>query len=90
MDMAASRWMKYDTSNTPSIVQALQPQPGEWCLWTMEIDGVRNYFSGRVFESGHRWWIGWDGFGTYPINDTLYFARVNPIPHSSATITSPL
>lgn len=70
---AATSWLKY-TANKESI---FDPQVGEWCLWSMIHDGDRNYFSGKLFNSGGLLMLDWDGFRPVYPNDTLYYARVN-------------
>ena len=72
---AASVWLKFDINNT-----WLSPQIGEWCLWSMIIDGERNYFSGSLFKfSDESIRLYWDGYKTLKPDDTVYFARVNKI-----------
>lgn len=70
---AATQWCKYD----PAFI--CSPCLGKWCLWTMEINGERNYFGGVLFKSDGKLLIGFDGFGNFEPNDTLYFARVLPL-----------
>jgi len=69
----AAPWLEYN-GNKDSI---LDPQIGEWCLWSMIHNGKRNYFTGSLFMSGHLLMLGWDGFRPVYPNDTLYYARVN-------------
>ncbi len=48
-------------------------------LWSMKINGKRNCFAGCLFESAGTIFLGWDGFGNFPIDGTAYFARVIPL-----------
>lgn len=71
---AATQWFRYDPSSIFS------PQIGEWCLFTMEIDGKRNYFSGKIIETASgAIRIRWDYGASYEINDTLHWARIRKL-----------
>ena len=52
---AATDWLKYDR------LSGLGPQEYEWCLWSMEINDKRNYFTGYIYDKK----IHWDGRGEY-------------------------
>lgn len=73
MNNAATQWQKWSEGTL------LGPGLGEWCLWSMVIKGERNHFSGCLFKSGERLLLGWDGFGNFEPDDTVYFARVLPV-----------
>lgn len=67
---AATEWIKY---NPTSI---FSPPAGEWCLWSMVIEGERNTFSGRLLESEGRLLLHWDGHRSFSLNDSLLYAHV--------------
>lgn len=70
---AATVWLKYNPTDI------LAPVLNEWCLWSMIENGDRNYFSGKLFNSGDLLMLDWDGFRPVYPNDTLYYARINKI-----------
>lgn len=73
METAATRWLKYDPNSLGS------PKPYNWCLWTLVIDGERNYFAGSIIEQGGKQFINWAGFTSFDIDSTLYYAHVIPL-----------
>ncbi len=70
---AAGQWIKYDPESSRHIPL------GEWCLLSMEIDGKRHCFSGVMLESSTgETTVRQERFGSFPVNDTLYYARISP------------
>lgn len=70
-DTAATHWIKYDPKST------VGPEIGEWCLWSMEIKGERNQFSGCLITIGKQAYLHWDGNRSFNLNDSVFYARVN-------------
>ena len=68
---AATQWFKW----SPDSV--IGPDIGEWCLWTMVINGRRNYFSGSLFNLDDKVYLSWNGGMSVKPDDTTYWARVN-------------
>lgn len=67
---AATKWIKYDKDSIGS------PKPYEWCLWSLVINGSRNYFGSMLIEQYGERFVQWDGLAAFDIDDSLYFARV--------------
>lgn len=70
--LATTRWFKYQPEDL------FAPGLGEGCLWTIEINGKRNYFYGylAIFSSEGPICLVWQGGGRYELNNTLYWARI--------------
>lgn len=71
---AATRWIKYDAL----IGRLFGPNIGEVCLWSIKIEGKRNYFAGHLYQSDNdQTRLAWIGGPTLILDDTVYFARIN-------------
>lgn len=70
---AATVWQKYDP------LSIVAPELEEWCLWSMTIQGHRDYFAGRLTSGKMRIVLHLDGFQTIDVDDSLYYARINHI-----------
>ena len=77
LNFAAGTWQKFD----PNPVHIGNIREGEWCLWSMIIDGQRNYFSGSWFtDRTGRPCVQWQGSGAFWADDgSVYWARVNHV-----------
>ena len=73
---AATQWFKF---NPDPKMRMFQPDKFEWCLWTMEINGQVNYFSGHWFEMDGEIRIQWQGYADFPLNETAQWARVKKL-----------
>ncbi len=68
---ATTHWIKYDPTSPSG------PNIREWCLWSMEIRGERNYFSGHLVVIGNQTYLYWEGNKTFNLDDSVYYARIN-------------
>lgn len=75
---AMSKWFRF----APDQYMLGSPPCGEWCLWSMMIDGKRSYYSGTMLESDGEFFVRLEGINkTYNVTmlDRLYWARVRQV-----------
>lgn len=81
VESAASSWLPLKIGDP-----FLSPRYDEWCLWSFEIGGEKNIFSGNLFETNGLLAISIDNHDTlqafYRLNEVknVFFARVRRVP----------
>lgn len=73
---AATPWQKY---NGNPDMDAIRPEIGELCLWSVEILREREYFTGRLKSYNDHLYVRPENGFNFAVDDTLYYAHINEV-----------